>query len=199
MLRSYTPADLLTLANASCGTLSIFFCLSYIADERSPWLWAAFVLPVLALLFDALDGYVARRDPRRHSWLGADLDSLADIVSFGVAPAVLGYTLGLRGLWDVVVLTVFVCSGISRLARFNVTAAALTNAETGKVDYFEGTPIPTSIVIVIVLAALYQLGIVGSAFWLGQWNLLGGAFHPFSLLYLVSGCLMISTIRVPKP
>ena len=199
MLRSYTPADLLTLANASCGTLSIFFCLSYIADERSPWLWAAFILPVFALLFDALDGYVARRDSRRQSWLGADLDSLADIVSFGVAPAVLGYTLGLRGLWDVVVLTVFVCSGISRLARFNVTSAALTNAETGKVDYFEGTPIPTSIVIVIVLAALYQRGVVGSDFWLGEWNLLGRAFHPFSLLYLVSGGLMISTIKVPKP
>jgi CDP-diacylglycerol---serine O-phosphatidyltransferase len=199
MLRSYTAADLLTLANASCGTLSIFFCLSYIADERSPWLWAAFVLPVFALVFDALDGYVARLDSRRQSWLGADLDSLADIVSFGVAPAVLGYTLGLRGLWDVVVLTLFVCSGISRLARFNVTSAALTNEETGKVDYFEGTPIPTSIVIVIVLAVLYELGLTGDEFWLGEWGLVGRAFHPFSVVYLVSGSLMISTIRVPKP
>jgi CDP-diacylglycerol--serine O-phosphatidyltransferase len=190
MLRSYTPADLLTLANASCGTLSIFFCLSYIADDRSPWLWAAFILPVFALVFDALDGYVARLDARRQSWLGADLDSLADIVSFGVTPAVLGYTLGLRG---------FVCSGISRLARFNVTSASLTNLDTGKVDYFEGTPIPTSIVIVIVLAGLYQLGLTGPNFWLGEWNLFGRAFHPFSVLYLVSGSLMISTIRVPKP
>jgi CDP-diacylglycerol--serine O-phosphatidyltransferase len=199
MLRSYTPADLLTLANASCGTLSIFFCLSYIADERSPWLWAAFILPVFAIVFDALDGYVARLDSRRQSWLGADLDSLADIVSFGVAPAVLGYTLGLRGLWDVVVLTYFVCSGISRLARFNVTSASLTNAETGKVHYFEGTPIPTSIVIVIVLAVLYQLGLTGENFWLGAWYPMGRAFHPFSIVYLVSGSLMISTIRVPKP
>jgi CDP-diacylglycerol--serine O-phosphatidyltransferase len=199
MLRSYTPADLLTLANASCGTLSIFFCLSYIADERSPWLWAAFILPMFAIVFDALDGYVARLDSRRQSWLGADLDSLADIVSFGVAPAVLGYTLGLRGLWDVVVLTYFVCSGISRLARFNVTSASLTNAETGKVHYFEGTPIPTSIVIVIVLAVLYQLGLTGNSFWLGEWDALGRAFHPFSIVYLVSGSLMISTIRVPKP
>lgn len=199
MLRSYTPADLLTLANASCGTLSIFFCLSYIADDRSPWLWAAFVLPVFALVFDALDGYVARLDARRQSRLGADLDSLADIVSFGVAPAVLGYTLGLRGLWDVAVLTFFVCSGISRLARFNVTSAALTNQATGKVRYFEGTPIPTSIVLVIVLAVLFQFGLTGPDFWLGEWDLLGRAFHPFSLLFLVSGSLMISTIKVPKP
>jgi len=98
MLRSYTPADVLTLANASCGTLSLFACLSYIADDRSREVWAAFVLPVFALMFDALDGYVARRDARRQSRLGADLDSLADIVSFGVAPSVLAYTLGLRGL-----------------------------------------------------------------------------------------------------
>ena len=155
MLRSYTPADIFTLANASCGTISIFLCLSYIADSRSGQLWAAFVLPVVALAFDVMDGYVARRDPRRQSLLGADLDSLADIVSFGVAPAVLGYTLGLRGGWDVLVLTYFVCSGISRLARFNVTAASLTNEATGKVRYFEGTPIPTSVVLVLLLAFLW--------------------------------------------
>ena len=199
MLRSYTPADLLTLANASCGTLSVFACLSYIADDRSRQVWAAFVLPVFALVFDVLDGYVARMDTRRQSRLGADLDSLADIVSFGVAPAVLGYTLGLRGLWDVIVLTFFVCCGISRLARFNVTSASLTNAATGKVRYFEGTPIPTSILLVIVLAVLYHLGLTGPHFWWGRWIVLGRGFHPFALLFLVSGSLMVSTVKVPKP
>ena len=199
LIRSYTWADLLTLANASCGTLSMFACLSYIADDRSRHIAAAFVLPIFALVFDFFDGYVARLDTRRQSWLGADLDSLADIVSFGVAPAVLGYTLGLRGLWDVVVLTFFVCSGISRLARFNVTSASLTNEATGKVRYFEGTPIPTSIVLVIVLAVLYQFGRTGPDFWLGEWELVGRSLHPFSLIFLVSGSLMISTIKVPKP
>jgi CDP-diacylglycerol--serine O-phosphatidyltransferase len=199
MLRSFTPADLLTLANASCGTLSLFACLSYIADDRRREVWAAFVLPIFALIFDALDGYVARQDARRQSRLGADLDSLADIVSFGVAPSVLGYTLGLRGLWDVVVLTFFVCCGISRLARFNVTAASLTNVDTGKVRYFEGTPIPTSIVLVILLAALYHFGLIGEHFPGGHWVVAGRGFHPFSILFLVSGSLMISTIKVPKP
>jgi CDP-diacylglycerol---serine O-phosphatidyltransferase len=199
MLRSYTPADFFTLANASCGTIAIFLCLSYIADERSGQLWAAFVLPVVALVFDAMDGYIARRDKRRQSLLGADLDSLADIVSFGVAPAVLGYTLGLRGGWDVIVLTYFVCSGISRLARFNVTAASLTNVVTGKVRYFEGTPIPTSVVLVLLLAVLYRLGLTGPNFPGGQWELMDTTLHPFSLLFFVSGSLMISTIRVPKP
>jgi len=198
MLRSYTPADALTLANASCGTISIFLCLSYIADERSGQLWAAFVLPVIALVCDAADGYIARLDQRRQSVLGADLDSLADIVSFGVAPAVLGYTLGLRGMWDVVCLTWFVCCGIGRLARFNVTSASLTNAATGKVRYFEGTPIPTSVVLVLLLAVMYRMDMVGPRFWLGRWELVDRVFHPFSGLFFISGSLMISTVRVPK-
>ena len=199
MIRSYTWADLLTLANASCGTVSVFACLSYIAGDQSRWLWTAFVLPVFALVFDALDGYVARMNPGRPSRLGADLDSLADIVSFGVAPAVLGYTLGLRGLWDTVFLTYFVCCGISRLARFNVTSAALANATTGKVRYFEGLPIPTSVVLVLVMALLFWLDETGPAFFGGSTKLIGRDFHPFSLLFAVSGSLMISTIRVPKP
>jgi len=200
MLRSYTWADLLTLGNAACGTLSMFACLSYIEGDRSAPMWAAFALPVLALVLDYCDGYVARLDARRQSWLGADLDSLADIVSFGVAPAVLAYTLGLRGLWDVLMLTYFVCCGISRLARFNVTAASLTNVETGKVKYFEGTPIPTSILLVIIMAILFYFGATGSnTFAGGDVTLMGKGFHPFSLLFFLSGSLMISTIRVPKP
>lgn len=200
MLRSYTWADLLTLSNAACGTLSMFACLSAIEGDREAPMWAAFALPVLALVLDYFDGYVARLDARRQSRLGADLDSLADIVSFGVAPAVLGYTLGLRGLWDVLVLTYFVCCGISRLARFNVTAASLTNVETGKVRYFEGTPIPTSILLVVIMAALFYFDRTGSAtFAGGHVDLMGKGFHPFSLLFFLSGSLMISTIRVPKP
>jgi CDP-diacylglycerol--serine O-phosphatidyltransferase len=199
MIRSYTWADLLTLGNASCGTVTIFACLSYIAGDQTRYLWTAFLLPVMALAFDVLDGYVARRTNRRPSLLGADLDSLADIVSFGVAPAVLGYTLGLRGLWDSILLSVFVCCGISRLARFNVTAAALTNEETGKVRYFEGLPIPTSVFLVLLMAGLSAFGKVGAGFPGGIVDLLDRDFHPFSLLFLASGSLMISTIRVPKP
>lgn len=199
MIRSYTWADLLTLANASCGTVSIFACLSYISGDQTRWLWTAFVLPLFAFVFDAFDGYVARLNKRRQSLLGADLDSLADIVSFGVAPAVLGYTLGLRGLWDTIVLSYFVCCGISRLARFNVTAATLTNVDTGKVRYFEGLPIPTSVVLVFVMALLFQLDHTGPEFLGGVTKILGRDFHPFSLLFAVSGSLMISTIKVPKP
>src|SRR5919109_266992 len=129
-----------------------------IASDNRRFLWTAFLLLPSALICDVLDGYVARLDTRRQSSLGADLDSLADVISFGVAPAVLGFTLGLRGGWDMLVLVYFVVCGVSRLARFNVTAAALADTETGKVKYFEGTPIPTSILIVAVLGVAFQLG-----------------------------------------
>jgi len=200
MLRSYTGADALTIANAACGTIAIFLCLDYLATGRSRHLWVAFLLLPAALVADALDGYVARLHPGRRSVLGADLDSLADIISFGVAPAVLGYTLGLRGGWDMLCLTYFVVCGVSRLARFNVTADALADESTGKVKYFEGTPIPTSIVIVAILAAAFYLGRVGDALWFGVLEIASADLRPLSLLYVASGSAMISaTLRIPKP
>src|SRR5262245_30423959 len=192
MLRTYTPADALTIGNAACGTVAIFLCLDYLATDERRFLWAAFVLLPLALAFDVLDGYVARLDRTRQSVLGADLDSLADVISFGVAPAVLGFTLGLRGRWDMVILTYFVVCGVSRLARFNVTAAALADSETGKVKYFEGTPIPTSVLIVGILAVAFWLDRVDEQLWFGSWRIGWAIIHPLVLIYLVSGSAMIS-------
>lgn len=200
MIRSYTWADFLTIANASCGTISIFLCLDYLATDRARFLWAAFILLPTALVFDVLDGYVARLDKRRQSVLGADLDSLADVISFGVAPAVLGFTLGLRGGWDMFILTYFVVCGVSRLARFNVTASALADETTGKVKYFEGTPIPTSVVIVILLGVAQYLGHVDDNLWFGSTRIAFAELHPLSLIYALSGSAMISaTLRIPKP
>jgi CDP-diacylglycerol---serine O-phosphatidyltransferase len=200
MLRSYTLADALTIGNAACGTIAIFLCLDYMAfgDRRRLWL-AMFLLPI-ALVCDVLDGYVARLSRTRPSLLGADLDSLADVISFGVAPAVLGFTLGLRGGWDMLCLTYFVVCGVSRLARFNVTASALTDGDTGKVKYFEGTPIPTSIVIVGLLAAAQWSGRVDDDVWFGAYRIGPALLHPLVLVYVASGSAMISaTLRIPKP
>lgn len=200
MLRSYTAADALTIGNASCGTIAIFLCLDYLASGNPRLLWYAFILLPMALVCDVFDGMVARAQKRRQSVLGGDLDSLADVISFGVAPAVLGFTLGLRGGWDVLCLTYLVVCGVSRLARFNVTAAALADAQTGKVKYFEGTPIPTTIVIVGVLALAFALGRVEGDFWLGVVRVGPWLLHPFALVYVASGSAMISaTLRVPKP
>ena len=200
MLRSYTAADALTIGNAACGTIAIFLCLEYLSAAERGFLWMAFLLLPLALVLDVLDGYVARLNRSRQSVLGSDLDSLADIISFGVAPAVLGYTLGLRGGWDMVILTYFVVCGVSRLARFNVTASALADEETGKVKYFEGTPIPTSVALVGVLAVAFWLGRIDGELWFGDWRLGPATLHPLSLMFGLSGSAMISaTLRVPKP
>jgi CDP-diacylglycerol--serine O-phosphatidyltransferase len=199
MLRSYTPADALTIGNAACGTIAIFLCLNYLAEDERRFLWTAFLLLPVALVCDVLDGHVARRN-RRQSALGGDLDSLADVISFGVAPAVLGFTLGLRGGWDMLVLAYFVVCGVSRLARFNATSAALADAATGKVTYFEGTPIPTSIAIVALLAVALLTGHVDDRLWLGEYRIGPALFHPLTLVYALSGSAMISaTLRIPKP
>jgi CDP-diacylglycerol--serine O-phosphatidyltransferase len=127
------------------------------------------------------------------------LDSLADIVSFGVAPAVLGFTLGMRGGWDMAILSFFVVCGISRLARFNVTAAALSDS-SGKVRYFEGTPIPTSIFIVMLLGLAFAQEAIDGELWLGAYRVGPATLHPLTLIYAVSGAGMISkTLRIPKP
>jgi CDP-diacylglycerol--serine O-phosphatidyltransferase len=200
MLRSYTWADVLTIGNASCGTIAIFLCLDYLATGNARFLRAAFILLPAALVCDVLDGYVARLNRTRQSVLGADLDSLADVISFGVAPAVLGFTLGLRGGWDMLILTYFVVCGVSRLARFNVTASALADQTTGKVKYFEGTPIPTSIIIVVLLGVLQYLGRVDEQIWLGMIKIGPAELRPLSLIYFLSGSAMISaTLRIPKP
>ena len=200
LLRSFTPADVLTIGNASCGTIAIFLCLDYVAADNRRFLWMAFLLLPLALILDVLDGYVARLDKTRQSIMGGDLDSLSDVISFGVAPAVLGFTLGLRGGWDMLCLTYFVVCGVSRLARFNVTAEELADAVTGKVKYFEGTPIPTSILIVLLWGVAFGIGRIDEQLWFGARQVGPAVLHPLSLIYVASGSAMISaTLRVPKP
>src|SRR3954471_23391309 len=131
MIREFHLADLFTLANAGCGVASLFAAMTFVAAGQMTAFFVAVALAPLALVFDALDGRVARWR-QRHSAMGRELDSLSDVISFGVAPAALAYGAGMRGAWDVVVLVYFVCCGVSRLARFNVTAESLS-AETGKV------------------------------------------------------------------
>lgn len=98
------------------------------------------------------------------------------------------------------ILTYFVICGVSRLARFNVTASALADSETGKVKYFEGTPIPTSILIVLVLGLASFLGRIDDRLWFGAYQIGPALLHPIALIYGVSGSAMISgTLRIPKP
>jgi len=198
MLRSYQLADLLTLANAFAGMASILGMMSYLLTPE-PWRvnLALGLLPV-ALGFDMADGLVARWH-HQSSMFGQELDSLADIVSFGVAPVVLAYGLGMRGGWDVLIFLFFVGCGISRLARFNITASELSDAK-GKVRYFEGTPIPSSLLLVLILAVCFYTGNIDENLPLGVITLGSVHWHPLSLFYVVNGCAMTSkTLRIPKP
>lgn len=207
---------LVTLGNAFCGFMAIgcvlkahmFWSQAEMVDSGSARVlltqaanslsWAGWCI-LFAMVFDALDGKVARL-ANATSDFGTQLDSLCDVISFGVAPAVIGFTLGLRGGWDMLVLTYFVVCGVSRLARFNVTASALADSATGKVKYFEGTPIPTSVAIVALLAVAFAQGAIDDRIWLGAVRFWGANFHPLSLVYGVSGSAMISaTLRIPKP
>jgi CDP-diacylglycerol--serine O-phosphatidyltransferase len=198
MVRSFHLADWITVANALCGMGALFAAMSFLQTPSERWhLLAACGLIALALVFDILDGKVARW---RHeaSPLGRELDSLADVISFGAAPAVLAYAAGMQGGWDRAVLLYFVACGASRLARFNVTVETLSAAD-GKVRYYEGTPIPTSLLLVVVLAIAAWQDRLGDQLWGGMVTLGPWQLHPLVLMFAVSGSLMIGTMRIPKP
>jgi len=198
MIREFHLADWFTLANAFCGTGAVFAAMRFLQEGVVSDLLIGMALIPLAFIFDALDGRVARWR-NSASTLGRELDSLSDIISFGVAPAALAYACGLQGGWDWVVLSYFVGCGVSRLARYNVTAEQLSGGDH-KVKYFEGTPIPTSLVLVVVLAIAAWQGAIGADVWLGMIKLGPWQFHPLVLMFFLSGTLMISkTLHIPKP
>jgi CDP-diacylglycerol--serine O-phosphatidyltransferase len=197
MIREFHLADWFTLGNAVSGTGALFSMMSYLASANVEHIYFACALVIAALVFDILDGRVARWR-QKASALGRELDSLADVISFGVAPAIIAYGCGMRGLYDRIVLAYFVACGVSRLARYNVTAVALSD-ESGKVTHFEGTPIPTSIVLVLMLGAAAWFGALGPNLWFGEVMVGVHYFHPLVLLFGLSGSLMISRIRIPKP
>jgi CDP-diacylglycerol--serine O-phosphatidyltransferase len=198
MLRDFTLADFITIGNAACGVGALFAAISYVETGALAHLYWAIALGPAAFVFDALDGRVARWR-HEHSAMGRELDSLADVISFGVAPAVIAYAAGLRGGWDRAILVAFVACGVGRLARYNVTAESLS-AGADKVPYFEGAPIPTTLWLTGVVAILAATGRVGPNLWLGAWTLGPFALHPLALLFAAQGALMVSkTIHIPKP
>lgn len=198
MVREFHLADFFTLGNAACGVGAILLAMLYVATGALSHFLAAAALAPAAFIFDVLDGRIARAR-HEHSPLGRELDSLADVISFGMAPAALAFAAGMQGGWDAAALVYFVCCGVSRLARYNVTAEELAGDSSGKVKYFEGTPIPTSVVLTALLAWAAWADRLDDRLWggvvaLGPWDL-----HPFVLLFVLSGSLMISkTLRIPK-
>ncbi|PVU91446.1 hypothetical protein BB559_002971 [Furculomyces boomerangus] len=221
MVRSFNLADFLTLGNGVCGCMSIMFAMRSLITQDPTFLYAAFCFIPIGVFLDAMDGKVARWR-NSTSLLGQELDSLADLISFGVAPAMLGFACGLQTILDIIVLSFFVCCGLARLARYNATVASLPKNDSGKILYFEGTPIPSSLFIVIVLAygvycgkfwsfqniptdqngfiSPFKIAFIGENVWLGELKVISKYhIHPFVFIYAINGMLMISKrLRIPK-
>lgn len=166
ILRLLTVADLLTVANLSSGILAIF-----LANQQHFGISA--LLIALAVAFDSLDGRVAVWMHQQHEF-GKQLDSLADLVSFGVAPAYLYFAMGPHEWPVIIALLFFAACGMLRLARYNISDA----------DSFEGVPITVNGVL---FPALYALSL-----------LLPNSLKYWSVVFLLMGLLMVSSIRVRR-
>jgi len=179
MIKRYWFPNALTTANLFCGFVAILFVIHAVdaGNTSQNWyVWAALTI-CLAALCDALDGRLAR-SLNVSSLFGKELDSLADIVSFGVAPAVLVYEhVGqderMRWLW-IVLTGLFVCCGAARLARYNIAGS------TGR--FFTGMPIPAA-----------GLTITGIAVFPSRLSV-----YLLAVVLLVCALLMISTLRYPS-
>ncbi|KAH7085360.1 hypothetical protein BKA63DRAFT_399912 [Paraphoma chrysanthemicola] len=203
LVRALHLADFITELNGFCGVMSVFSSLRYCIQDNPhdhTNLYFALGFVPLGLFFDFMDGKVARWR-KKASLMGQELDSLADLISFGVGPACAAFSLGLRTPVDHLLLTFFVLCGLTRLARFNVTVAMVPKDATGKSQYFEGTPIPMSLILVQIMAYWVYKGWTLAQVPLGLW-LEGTAFefHPVVAMFVLHGCLMVSkTIHIPKP
>lgn len=178
---AFVLPNLFTLSSLFCGFFSI--AQSFGAGSTDE-LHAAAIAILYGAFFDAFDGRVARLT-RTQTALGLELDSLCDVVTFGVAPASLVYNWGLErlGLVGMLISFVWIAAGALRLARFNVLAQR-AEAKPGK--YIVGLPIPMAAMVIVALVVLAnQVG--GERYILGQGSL--------ALVVLGLSFLMVSRIR----
>jgi len=159
-------ADIFTVGNLCCGIVSILLAIDGLFDLSAGLLF-------LAVVFDVLDGEIAGLLHQKNLF-GKQIDSMSDLVSFGVAPALLFYSLSSPGVLGIVVALFFVACGMLRLARYNISEG------TG----FEGVPITVNGVLFPVLFVL-----VGS---------FPQSLNYWPIVFLIQGLLMISTFKVSR-
>ncbi len=140
--------NILTTLNIACGVWAMTLCTEGGPENIRQACW----LIILAAVFDGLDGRVARW-AKVSSKFGVELDSLADLVSFGATPALLIYAHCLQEMGDLgrTIVIIFAVCGALRLARFNVGAA-----DGKSTYYFQGSPIPAAAGLMVSLV-LYRL------------------------------------------
>ena len=173
--------NLFTVSSIFCGVYSITLSAGEPTGDN---FYRAAVAIFFGSFFDAFDGRVARLT-RTQSDFGVELDSLADVISFGVAPAILVYKWALSGMGiaGIVICSIYAACGAIRLARFNVMA----HAESGPQRFFVGLPIPLAagMLVALVIALNNLRAPVAEA--VGQW--------PIATLVLMLAFLMVSTVR----
>lgn len=181
-MKSKHLPNLLTSMNLVCGTGALMCAV----DGRASLIPVALTLIVAALFFDLMDGRVARK-LNVSSAIGLELDSLADLVSFGVAPAMLLYKMRFAdgGALAIVATLAFVLAGAFRLARFNV----LSQQGQPATKYFVGMPIPAAASIALTAGLGHTLPGFGAAM----------AGPVVAGVTLMAAALMVSTIRFPSP
>ncbi|QEU59230.1 Cho1 [Kluyveromyces lactis] len=200
MIRNLHLADFITMLNGFSGFYSIVSCLRFTLTGKPHYVQRAHFFILLGMFFDFFDGRVARLR-NRSSLMGQELDSLADLISFGVAPASIAFAIGFQSTLDVLFLSFFVLCGLARLARFNVTVAQVPKDTSGKSKFFEGLPIPTTLFLVAVMAFCVHKGYITENIPFGiygasEWY----EFHPAVLAFFIQGCGMISkSLKIPKP
>ena len=173
--------NLFTLSSIFCGFFALTLCSG---DAQIEQLYQASLAIIFGFFFDTFDGRVARLT-KTQSNLGMQLDSLADVVTFGAAPAMLVYKWGLTsfGLGGVFIAFVFLAAGALRLARFNVLTAREDKAKPGK--YMVGLPIPAAAAVLVSLVVVhFKVG--------GQEVYSQGAI---ALLVIILSYLMISRVH----
>lgn len=170
----YLIPSLFTAGNLICGFFSI------ISTFNGQYLQAAIFI-IFALLLDGLDGYVARLT-KTTSQFGLEFDSLADLISFGLAPAILVYYWALVpwGTWGWLAACLYVVCGALRLARFNVQIATVEKS------YFIGLPIPGAAEMIAATVLMY--------YFLGGEGATNKRFILLLVIYLLAG-LMVSNFR----
>jgi len=178
MKKIYLVPNIVTTGNMFCGFYSV---IASIHGDFIPAAWAI----IAASIFDTLDGRIARL-AKATSQFGVEYDSLSDLISFGMAPAVLLYQWALFPFERLGWLAAFlylVC-GALRLARFNVMTAVISK------KYFQGLPIPIAAGVVATFIIFNQ-----TTAWPES-----GSFRNVLVLILTFGLasLMISTIKFPS-
>jgi CDP-diacylglycerol--serine O-phosphatidyltransferase len=163
--------DFVTLAAVACSMSSIF-----LASKQ--YFAIAAILLMVAAFFDWLDGEVATLIKRKGRF-GMELDALADAVSFGTAPALFAYFLGLNDLYSIIILIIFTMASILRLARFNVIKK-MYNYYIGLATTVNGVGLPL---------LYFFLSFSGIPWDISKWIYLG--------YFLLSSLLMVSSIKLP--